>query len=228
MGGMIGSAKGWLDAGYVATPASVNDIIDNLTSFKLPWGADAHIVSGVYHQFKDGNFNVMRGEEIQIFGAGIDNGFIILPGTHSKHSLIKNGSIEAYDTFMTGEMFSVLKESILRKGLPTQTFDKSVFIKGVIDSNTSSIMSTLFNARTRVLFDLTSEESIDSYISGLLIGYELNHAHTKTITLIGSRTLCDIYAIASRHLDFNVTYLDGDTCFLRGIARLMEKKIEYK
>src|SRR5206468_1917494 len=69
----------------------------------------------------------MRGEETQILGmVAAAEGFaaasrlIILPGTHSKWAIVAKGRIEAFATFLTGELYAVLKEhSILGRMMPT-------------------------------------------------------------------------------------------------------------
>ena len=54
----------------------------------------------------------MRGEETQIFGALADgggDGVYVLPGTHSKWARVEGGRIVGFDTYMTGEVYAVLK-----------------------------------------------------------------------------------------------------------------------
>ncbi|MBA5790911.1 2-dehydro-3-deoxygalactonokinase, partial [Escherichia coli] len=57
--------------------------------------------------------DVMRGEETQIVGAlasdpmlGTDRSGVLigLPGTHAKWAWVKDGLIERFQTFMTGEL----------------------------------------------------------------------------------------------------------------------------
>ena len=56
----------------------------------------------------------MRGEETQIFGALADERgarqVVVLPGTHSKWAIVGPAAIEAFATFMTGELYAVLRE----------------------------------------------------------------------------------------------------------------------
>jgi len=54
----------------------------------------------------------MRGEETQILGvlaSGGGDGVYVLPGTHSKWAEVQGGRIVGFETFMTGEVFAVLK-----------------------------------------------------------------------------------------------------------------------
>ena len=55
----------------------------------------------------------MRGEETQLLGAvtqGFENGWFVLPGTHSKWVLLERGQVKQLRTYMTGELFDVLRK----------------------------------------------------------------------------------------------------------------------
>jgi 2-dehydro-3-deoxygalactonokinase len=60
--------------------------------------------------------DVMRGEETQIAGAlalrpDLAAGArLVLPGTHSKWARVADGRIETFVTFMTGELFALLRD----------------------------------------------------------------------------------------------------------------------
>ena len=118
--GMVGSRQGWVEAPYRACPASLGDVAAALLRHASAGGAGIRVVPGLSWRGPGGLPDVMRGEETQIFGAlahgGIDGGdaAFVLPGTHSKWVRVESGRIEAFATFMTGELFAVLrKHSIL-------------------------------------------------------------------------------------------------------------------
>jgi 2-dehydro-3-deoxygalactonokinase len=99
--GMIGSRQGWKEAPYLDCPASLEQAADSLTrvEIELPEKAAARrelcIVPGLKCMELNGQFDVMRGEETQIWGAGhAPGGLFVLPGTHSKWAWVdQNGSI---------------------------------------------------------------------------------------------------------------------------------------
>ncbi|MDU0356323.1 2-dehydro-3-deoxygalactonokinase [Paraglaciecola aquimarina] len=68
MAGMIGSLKGWVNVDYVQTPAGAHDLVKKAHRFALPWGPEAVILPCVCHNYEGDNYDVMRGEEVQIFG----------------------------------------------------------------------------------------------------------------------------------------------------------------
>src|SRR5688572_13705754 len=64
LAGMIGSTRGWIEAPYVSCPASLEDLTSGLRWIEP--GRTA-IVPGLSSTV-GGNWDVMRGEEIQLFG----------------------------------------------------------------------------------------------------------------------------------------------------------------
>ena len=125
LAGMVGSAQGWQDAGYVACPATLTDLAQNLSpvvnSVANGEQLQAYIVPGVKGLSNFGQIDVMRGEEVQIFGALLaskrqvareaqerqetedaqespnvfDSQLVCLPGTHSKWAKVTSGASES-------------------------------------------------------------------------------------------------------------------------------------
>ncbi|KXI21276.1 2-dehydro-3-deoxygalactonokinase [Photobacterium sanguinicancri] len=228
MAGMVGSQQGWCEVPYVHTPASAQDLANNIHSVDLLSGNKAKIVSGVRCINAFGNPEVMRGEEIQLIGLGaiIKCDFnAILFGTHSKNAYWCDGKIENYSTVMTGELYSLLvNHSILGKSLPEQVFNKDVFIKGVEIGNKYPLNHVLFSARTFKLFDDVQDTNIHAYISGLLIGHEFIISNRlNKLYLVGSQKLASNYALALEHLNIEFDVIDGDECFLKGMTKIYSK-----
>lgn len=211
MAGMVGSLNGWFNVDYVETNVNKVNIAAKAHQFNLPWGATATIIPGVCHQTKTGAFDVMRGEEVQVFGlAQLINKPLfnaVLPGTHSKHIRVVNAEITELTSFMTGELFSVISEhTILGKGLPKQIDNKDAFILGVTEGKTEKLTSALFAARTHRLFSKISDTDINDYLSGLLIGYELKSVNSSHVYLVGGKKLSEKYQVACDVLSIGSTY----------------------
>lgn len=228
MAGMVGSANGWFTVDYVETQTDMHKLSNNAFNFKLPWGAAATIIAGLLHRDNKTNTqDVMRGEEVQVFGlmneCNATNLKVILPGTHSKHVNVKDGKITAFSTYMTGELFSIISQnSILGKNLPHQEFDPTTFNLGVLAGQTTQLTQALFQVRTQKLFNRISEVHIESYLSGILIGNELQNVTKQAVYLIGNPTLCHKYQLACNELHIPATYINGDTCFLSGMKMLIQ------
>lgn len=234
MAGMVGSANGWHTVDYVETHSDIAKLSHGSFHFKLPWQAPATIIPGILHVNTANNTkDVMRGEEVQVFGlinkCGFNNLKAILPGTHSKHVNVSEGKITEVASYMTGELFSVISQhTILGKNLPPQQFDTEAFTLGVIEGQTAQLTQVLFQVRTHQLFNRISASHVESYLSGLLIGNELQTVEKQPIYLIGSPALCNKYQLACNILTIPTTYIDGDECFLSGMVMLVQKILSIK
>ncbi|WP_250518731.1 2-dehydro-3-deoxygalactonokinase [Caballeronia sp. ATUFL_M1_KS5A] len=230
--GMIGSAQGWAEAPYVTAPANCAPLSGGLKTVKSSRGVAVYIVPGIIERSRLPN--VMRGEETQIFGALVahpefaDDGrtLIGLPGTHAKWAFVVDGSIERFLTFMTGEVFGVLRDyTILGRTMhPRPGTDEAAFLRGVDTARNcgdAGMLATIFSSRTLGLTgDLRAEQQAD-YLSGLLIAHELlglsSHLASEhstladwTLGLIGERALCRRYELALERLGCT------DVCVLQG------------
>ena len=208
--GMAGSRQGWQEAPYCPCPAGFAELGQHL--LWLQPGRIA-LVPGLSCLGQDTlqTPDVMRGEEVQIFGAlrlaGRDTATLVLPGTHSKWAQIENARVTRFSTFMTGELYALLSQhSILGKTLDLNgAFNEAAFLQGVDQSQTTgSVLHQLFAVRTLGLFERLPAAALPSYLSGLLIGEELrtqNRPATQgPLILIGSDSLTMRYTLALRHL----------------------------
>jgi 2-dehydro-3-deoxygalactonokinase len=211
--GMIGSRQGWLEVPYCPCPAGSAEIAAALA--RHPDRPGLHFVPGLALIGADGVPDVIRGEETQIIGAVGDlpgRHLLVLPGTHSKWARAEDGVITWFATFMTGELFAVLKEhSILGRLMQGEADDQAAFARGLAFARTGTggLLKRLFSARTLGLFDLLPESGIASYLSGLLIGSEIEEALAglpvatdAEIRVIGASGLAARYrgALAARGL----------------------------
>jgi 2-dehydro-3-deoxygalactonokinase len=208
--GMAGSRQGWQEAPYCPCPAGFAELGKHL--LWLQPGRIA-LVPGLSCLGADALHtpDVMRGEEVQIFGAlqlaGRDSATLVLPGTHSKWVQVQGGRVTQFQTFMTGEVFALMSQhSILGKTLDLQgAFDEAAFLQGIDQSQQAgSVLHHLFAVRTLGLFERLSPTQLPSYLSGLLIGEELRAQAVSNdagpLILIGSVALTLRYTLALQHL----------------------------
>ena len=160
--------------------------------------------------------DVMRGEETQILGLATSNNFIdfntdaicILPGTHSKHIVIKDSQVVDFKTYLTGELFqllstqSVLKGSVEHQSRSEELSESSLkaFYRGIDDSAPHlNMLNKLFSVRTNDLFGVMTKQDNYFYLSGLLIGNEIRSLQVDgiaTIVLCCGNKLFELYKLA--------------------------------
>jgi 2-dehydro-3-deoxygalactonokinase len=211
--GMIGSRQGWKEAPYLDCPASLEQAAGSLTrvEIELPEKAAARrevrelcIVPGLRCMELNGQFDVMRGEETQIWGAGhAPGGLFVLPGTHSKWAWVdQNGSIGRFRTYMTGELYGVLTQhSILGRLMAFGAHSAGDFNRGVQIGLESAEQAShvIFTARTAGLMGTIAPEGLPDYLSGILTGIEVaaataaHGAPLPAVSLIGDEVLCSRY-----------------------------------
>lgn len=200
--GMAGSKQGWVEAPYCPCPAGLAEVRAKVIDIEP--GRIA-IVPGLCVDHA-GVPDVMRGEEVQIFGAmaltGLRDGLFVLPGTHNKWARVGAGRVASFRTFMTGEFYALLSQhSILARTLDAGApLDEAAFRQGVrLAGNGEGLLHNAFGARTLALFERMSASALASHLSGVLIGEELRGAAPDTqeeIVLIGSPALTQRYALA--------------------------------
>jgi 2-dehydro-3-deoxygalactonokinase len=221
--GMVGSAQGWVEAPYVRCPADIRTLAARHVCVASGAGPEVLIAPGVLFDPPGGLPDVMRGEEIQISGALLRDPSIggcscmVLPGTHSKWVQVEEGTIVRYSTYMTGELFSILRQhSILGRLMPDPSSDvdsktdAAAFEAGLATARESSpgdFTHQIFAARTLGLCDRLPRSSLPDFLSGLLIGHEIVSGQSCSGTsgsvpliLIGAPVLCARYETALRYL----------------------------
>ncbi len=200
--GMAGSRQGWAEAPYVACPAGPEDLAQHLHWIERDQIAIVPGLSDTQGDVPD----VMRGEEVQIFGAmrlaGLADGLFVLPGTHSKWAVVRGGKVTGFRTFMTGEVYGLFAQhSILARTIDADApLDEAAFRRGVARAgNGDGLLHNAFGVRALGLFGRLSPAESASYLSGLLIGEELDRQKLPAsgeVIVIGASALVERYALA--------------------------------
>jgi 2-dehydro-3-deoxygalactonokinase len=228
--GMAGARQGWVEAGYIDTPAHLATVLERAVS--VPGATrDIRILPGIAQRNPDAP-DVMRGEETQLLGAlGLDatgDAVVCIPGTHSKWAVVKNGAVERFATFMTGELFSVVsRETILSHAVAgaEEAEDIGAFKSAVLAASHSPALAAnlLFQVRSSQLLFGGSAAAARERISGTLIGLELAAGLTGDrpkggITLVASGRLGQLYQLAFETLSVQVRSIDAEVAVRRGLS----------
>lgn len=240
MAGMVGSAIGWQVVPYLEGETPLSGLARHLVRVAgAPVERRWFIVPGYCLRGGAGaDVDVMRGEETQLFGAshllGADasDGCYVLPGTHSKWVRLAGGRITELRTYMTGELFALLRQhGTLASAMQTTSAhagagmqhdgvaDDPDFLRGVADAAAGPVLThALFGARARVVTGALAPGAAAAYVSGLLIGVEWADAQrlasqhvdpSEPVRVIGEPALAALHAACARHHGRRVESLDA-------------------
>jgi len=221
LAGMVGARNGWAEAPYALCPATPESVAAALRRISERLA----IVPGVITR-EAGGPDVMRGEETLIFGTGVVDGLVCLPGTHSKWARVKAGAITDFATFMTGESYALYRETSLLGRLAAEPEDLRGFDAGLsAASDAAGLLNRLFQARARVLDGAMAGEEVGPFLSGLLIGSEIlgalaRYGRASGITLVADGVLAMRYVAAIRAFDLSVEIITPERGFLEGLTAL--------
>jgi 2-dehydro-3-deoxygalactonokinase len=237
MAGMVGAAIGWQVVPYLEGETPLSALAHHLVRVnEAPAGrrwfiAPGYCLRGVHN---NQSVDVMRGEETQLFGAlqllgpEAADGCYVLPGTHSKWVRLHAGRITELRTYMTGELFALLRQhGTLASAMQTAGASATVglqhadvaddpdFLRGVTDAAAGPVLThALFGARARVVTGALAPGAAAAYVSGLLIGAEWADAQRlasrdEPVRVIGEPTLAALHAACARHHGRRLESLDA-------------------
>lgn len=228
--GMAGARQGWVEAGYVDTPARLASILQH--AVPVPGqNRDIRILPGIAQRDPRAP-DVMRGEETQLLGAlGVDTAddvVVCMPGTHSKWVRTKDGTVERFATFMTGELFDVVSRQTILSHAVTgadEAEDIDAFRSAVIAAFKTPALAAnlLFQVRSGQLLYGGTPSSAREKISGTLIGLELAAGLAKDvprsgITLVASGRLEMLYQLAFDTVSVPVRSIGAEDAVRRGLS----------
>ncbi len=215
--GMAGSTLGWQELPYAEVPFALDGGNAVVISLALPTGGGGHrpglLVSGV-RTAED----IMRGEESALIGVqALDATLIeapapvlcLLAGTHPKHAQIRDGRLESFRTYLTGELFEVLsRDSVLAASVRRpESYTEPAwdeFHAGVLCAKALGLSAALFQVRAQQILKQVNPERNIWFLSGILVGDELdeiarNHGDTL-LCLVGDASRISLYRAALRML----------------------------
>jgi 2-dehydro-3-deoxygalactonokinase len=168
--------------------------------------------------------DIMRGEETKLLGCEIPDDkerIFIFPGTHSKHVLVKNGTGVDFRTYMTGELFNLLSEKSILQHAVKKGKDEKSFAEGVKAGRDGNILHELFGIRVRQILNNADPVGGYQWLSGLLIGTELNELKDLSVPiyLVSSENLKKAYRVGLEIMGFRqdgIHDLDADEMLING------------
>jgi 2-dehydro-3-deoxygalactonokinase len=179
----------------------------------------------------------MRGEETLVLGAGIEDGLICSAGTHPKWIEMRNGRIERFATYMTGEMYALLREHSMIGRPATEPEDPKGFDLGLDAAERNSgeqgsarvgLLHLLFGARAAVVSGRMPSNLLAPYLSGLLTGDEINGAlaqfgRPSSVTILADRNRADLYVHALARHGIKTEVRAPKDALIAGLARIVRQ-----
>lgn len=229
--GMAGARQGWAEAPY----ASVPGVPLQPPAFRQIETKDTRLSVTIIHGLSQADPpDVMRGEETQIAGflSQVPDfaGVLCLPGTHTKWAWLEAGRVTRFRTFMTGELFSILRDhSILRHSVADAVIETTAetmhtFEEGLAAAaaDPAALTSHLFTLRAAGILSTRTAEASLAHLSGLLIGSETTAMRGQIdhhpVVILGTGTLAALYAHALRRLDIPVGTRSAEAATLLGLT----------
>lgn len=228
MSGMVGAASGWQEVPYLEASVPLSALSRHLVPLDdAAQGRRVAIVPGYRWIGPQGEVDVMRGEETQLLGAlalGQGDGWVVLPGTHSKWVRLQHGVMQGWRTYMTGELFALLGQHGTLAGLVGQDEVPEAFEAGLRAAGAGALSHAIFGCRAKVVAGRMPAAHARSYLSGLLIGAEWSDTRPapRAVTVIAAGALASAYGEAARHHGGTPVVLDPRAVYLAALASLQE------
>jgi 2-dehydro-3-deoxygalactonokinase len=242
LAGMVGSRNGWREVPYASCPAGASELRHALLRFNVD-GHEIAIAAGVSCTNPLGAPDVMRGEETQILGAmamhrelGRGRNILALPGTHTKWALVVDGTLRAFQTSLSGELYALLRDrSTLLKASAVEVNDAAErrgFEAGLQRSRelrTVPLSHLLFEVRSRQLIQAMTHAEASAFLSGLIIGQDVLGAlplfdgtlrAVKAVPIIGAPKLAALYSTALSAHGIHTMPLDATQLTVAGLHAL--------
>ncbi len=213
--GMITSNAGLYELSHIEAPATAGDIRNGIKTVILPevgGNIEFHFIPGVkFQNQREIGIDMMRGEEVEIFGALEAEDFhksvmFIHFGSHNKLISVQNGVICNAVTTISGELiWAIAKETILKSSIGSfkEAFemDEEYVKLGYYETKKSNISRALFVARIHQVMNKATPEQVKSYLYGAMtfIDFqafsELMTRKTDKIVLYGRETFIEAFKI---------------------------------
>jgi 2-dehydro-3-deoxygalactonokinase len=180
---------------------------------------------------------VLRGEETLALGSGVRDGLVCSPGTHPKWIAMKDGRIERFATYMTGEMYSLLLDHSMIGRPATEPEDATGFDLGLEAAERNSgdgddkrvgLLHLLFGARAAVVSGRMKSDRLRPYLSGLLTGDELNGALSQfrpssPVTVLAESPRAALYEKALARRGIKTMTRSPKAALFAGLARILHE-----
>ncbi|WP_017930688.1 2-dehydro-3-deoxygalactonokinase [Robiginitomaculum antarcticum] len=244
LSGMVGSTLGWVDVPYLKCPLDIRDVSASTLDFTKR-GMPISIVPGLSCENPFGHPDVMRGEETELLSwtasatdEQMKNSVLCIPGTHAKWVQVKDARITSFFTSVVGEVYQVIAANgVLAKPHYQKSVKSSVaFFRAVkdISAQPENLMNLLFTTRANTVVGRFTDADATDYLSGLLIGADVNAAikcfgldamKRNPVPLIGASYLTERYKQGLSHWGVSAETINAAEIGAKGLFSVFQSKV---
>jgi 2-dehydro-3-deoxygalactonokinase len=225
--GMAGAREGWQEAPYapLATPLVELPALAVRVA-AAPATADVRILPGLR---QDAPPDVIRGEETKLLGLVAHepdlDAAVLLPGTHDKWVLVKDGQVRRFATTLTGETFAALsRHTVLRHTLAGDGWDEAAFTAAVDEARRepAGLLRRAFGLRASALLEGLEPAIARARLSGWLVGMEIGDVlelmgRPERVRIVGAPDQRQRYTNALARFGVETGPADAEALTLEGL-----------
>lgn len=175
--------------------------------------------------------DLLRGQAAHLLGLlerGVDSGWVVLPGMHSRWVQLRRGHVQRWSTFVSGELFELQRHlGTLAPLLEARWSDDPAGFDEELELARSGapLSQALWTLRAAVSSGAVPAVRATPMLSGLLIGAEFSgmaHAASRNrrLHVIAGPVLRPLYARAAASYGWEAEALDADALFGAGMRSL--------
>ena len=184
IGGMV-TSQGRYQTGYRATIADVACPVNHWSRFDEQVFALPGVVDHA-------NQDMMRGEDAELAGLDLTDGWVLSPGTHNKWILLENGKICVIRSFVTGDIREQLMCSRTLGALIARDSCSGSYTSGFFEqlSSPQPLTQWLFQLRYRWQHLHWQSDQLSGWLNGALLADEwrvMRQYRITDLTVIGEQ-----------------------------------------
>jgi len=176
--------------------------------------------------------DLLRSQAAHLLGlvaGGHRAGWVVLPGAHSKWVQLRQGRMQRWHTFVTGELFEAQRH--LGGAIPlleAQWSDETCGFDAGLDlaARAKPLTQSLFSLRAAIVNGSVDPQLAAPMLSGLLIGTEFQsmartEKRARRAVLVAADPLAGLYERAAGAFGWEVESLDAHAVYASGVRHLV-------
>ena len=201
--GMATSELGLCEAAHIPLAAGIGKLSHAVVKKKIERLSNVpfYFIPGLKKLENGVLADMMRGEETELFGCIEGDGCYLLPGTHNKTVIVKDGVIADFSTSMSGEILRAVMENTMLK--EAVSFDSPIsedYLKhGAEYGRKNGLNAAAFRVRILSKHEESDMSKTTSFLMGAVLGQDIDSikksAGGMTVYVAGNAKLKRVYSV---------------------------------